>query len=310
MQEEPRLNYVTCVDKTGLHRLAYWEWGDPNNDKVLLCVHGLTRTGRGFDALARAMMHEYRVVCPDMPGRGASDPLKDSSLYAVPTYVADMITLLARLNARTVDYIGTSMGGLIGLGLAGLVAGTEMAYAAVPSASPLPSQTGLRFNKLILNDVGPVLEPESIARIKSYVGVPMVFDSLEQATEAMKVRAASFGPMSDEHWREFTQVVLREKDGKWHNHYDLRIADAFEQMDNPEVVAKSEAVLWASYQAVPCPILIIRGETSDLLSKNTLAKMLEVNPQASAVEIPLVDHAPTLLDEAQIKIVQDFLSAP
>ena len=307
MQQEPRLEYVTCVDKSGLHRLAYWEWGDPENDKVLLCVHGLTRTGRDFDALARAMMGEYRVVCPDMPGRGASDFLKDASAYAVPNYVAAMVTLLARLKAGTLDYLGTSMGGLIGLGLAGLVEGTEMLYAHMPSGSPLPASTGLRFNKFILNDVGPVLEPESIARIKSYVGVPMVFDSLEQATEAMKLRAASFGPMSDEHWREFTQVVLREKDGKWVNHYDLRIAEPFAQMDNPDVVKNSEAILWASYQALKCPILIIRGETSDLLSKDTLAKMVAMNPQAKAVEVPLVGHAPTLLDEAQISIVRDFL---
>lgn len=137
----------------------------------------------------------------------------------------------------------------------------------------------------------------------------MVFDSLEQATEAMKVRAASFGPMSDEHWREFTQVVLREKEGKWVNHYDLRIAEPFAQMDNPDVVKNSEAILWASYQALRCPVLIIRGETSDLLSKDTLAKMVAMNTQAKAVEVPLVGHAPTLLDEAQISIVRDFLQA-
>lgn len=307
MPQDPRLNYVTCADKTGLHRLAYWEWGDPNNDKVLVCVHGLTRTARDFDTVARAMMHEYRVICPDMPGRGQSDYLADSSLYTVPTYIADMVTLLARLNARTIDWLGTSMGGLIGIGLAGLTAAAEYMQAMTPTHTQLPATTGLRFNKIILNDVGPVIEPDAIARIKSYVGVPLIFDSLEQATQTMKQRAASFGPMLEADWREFTQVVLVHKEGKWVNHYDLRIADAFLLMDNPEVIQQSEAILWASYQAISCPILIVRGENSDLLSQETLAEMLEKNSKASTVEVPLVGHAPTLLAEEQVKIIRDFL---
>src|SRR5690606_23554880 len=117
---EPRLNRVSCLSPAGLHRMAYWEWGDPQNDRVLLCVHGLTRTGRDFDALARRLCQEYRVVCPDVVGRGMSDWLSEPAYYIVPQYLADMVTLIARLNPRVLHWFGTSMGGMIGMTLAGL----------------------------------------------------------------------------------------------------------------------------------------------------------------------------------------------
>jgi pimeloyl-ACP methyl ester carboxylesterase len=105
---EPRLNYVQCLHAQGLHRMAYWEWGDPANTRVLVCVHGLARQGRDFDALAGALTGDYRVVAPDVVGRGRSDSLPDPMAYAVPTYVADMVTLLARVNAESVHWVGTA----------------------------------------------------------------------------------------------------------------------------------------------------------------------------------------------------------
>jgi pimeloyl-ACP methyl ester carboxylesterase len=136
---EPRLNHVQCLDSRGLHRMAYWEWGDAANPRVLVCVHGLSRQGRDFDTFAQAMLSQYRVVCPDVVGRGQSDWLADPAGYQIPAYVGDMVTLLARLNASTVHWVGTSMGGLIGLALAAL------------KDSPV--------QRLVLNDVGPVIEP-------------------------------------------------------------------------------------------------------------------------------------------------------
>ncbi|MCU0775635.1 MAG: alpha/beta hydrolase, partial [Ideonella sp.] len=158
---EPRLHHVQCLDPRGLHRMAYWEWGDPANDRVLVCVHGLSRQGRDFDVLARAMSDRYRVVCPDVVGRGESDRLADPMGYAVPTYVADMVTLLARLNARTLHWVGTSMGGLIGLGVASL--------ANTP------------VERLVLNDVGPKIEAGALQRIGSYLGAPLTWGSLDEA---------------------------------------------------------------------------------------------------------------------------------
>ena len=125
---QPRLDHVQCLDASGLHRMAYWEWGDPANPRVLVCVHGLSRQGRDFDTLARAMQDSYRVICPDVVGRGQSDFLANPVGYQVPSYVADMVTLLARLNAREVHWVGTSMGGLIGIG-AGGAARTRRSHA-------------------------------------------------------------------------------------------------------------------------------------------------------------------------------------
>src|SRR5438876_9316925 len=141
---QPRLNHVQCLDTRGLHRMAYWEWGDAANPRVLVCAHGLSRQGRDFDTLAQAMCPEYRVVCPDVVGRGESDWLADPAGYQLPAYVADMVTLLARLNAQTVHWVGTSMGGLIGLGLASL--------------------PGSPIGRLVLNDVGPSIQYEALQR--------------------------------------------------------------------------------------------------------------------------------------------------
>ena len=163
MTNEPRLNHVQCLDNRGLHRTAYWEWGDASNPRVLVCVHGLTRQGRDFDTLARAMCGEHRVVCPDVVGRGRSQWLADPMTYALPQYVADMVTLLARLNAQTVDWVGTSMGGLIGLGVAAL------------KGSPL--------RRFVINDVGPTIEPAAIARIGGYVGRAAQWPSLDEAAD-------------------------------------------------------------------------------------------------------------------------------
>ncbi|MFP5399573.1 MAG: alpha/beta fold hydrolase, partial [Gammaproteobacteria bacterium] len=163
---EPRLNHVQCLDGRGLHRMAYWEWGDAANPRVLVCVHGLTRQGRDFDTLARALADEYRVVCPDVVGRGRSDWLADPAGYAIPHYVADMVTLLARLDATTLDWVGTSMGGLIGMSLASL-----------------PAAGGSPIRRLVLNDVGPTIEPAALQRIGTYVGQPVRWASLDEAAD-------------------------------------------------------------------------------------------------------------------------------
>ena len=161
----PRLKSVQCLDARGMHRMAYWEWGDPANPRVLVCAHGLSRQGRDFDTLAAALADDYRVVCPDVVGRGRSDWLADPSGYAIPAYVADMVTLLARLDADSVHWLGTSMGGLIGMGLASL------------PCSPVA--------RLVLNDVGPVIEWASLQRIGGYLGVPARWPSEQAAADAL-----------------------------------------------------------------------------------------------------------------------------
>jgi pimeloyl-ACP methyl ester carboxylesterase len=278
---EPRRRYVQCASPRGLHRIAYLEWGDPRNRDVLLCVHGLTRTGRDFDELARALCGQFRVVCPDIAGRGDSDRLPDPSLYALPQYVADMVTLIARLDVDGVSWLGTSMGGLIGMALG--------------------AQTGSPLKRLVLNDSGPLITHASLERIASYVGKAPAFASVEQAEKYIRSVAAPFGPHNDAQWRFLTETWLRKNpDGSWRAHYDPRIAE-------PRLVPEGDLELWGLYDAVRCPTLLLRGESSDLLTRDTATEMTRRGPRARVVEIRGVGHAPTLMHADQIAIVRDFL---
>jgi pimeloyl-ACP methyl ester carboxylesterase len=290
---EPRLKFVTCLDATGLHRMAYWEWAGPSADApVLVCVHGLSRPGRDFDALARAMNGRYRVVCPDVVGRGRSDWLRQPSGYQIPAYVADMVTLLARLDVEQVDWVGTSMGGLIGLGLAALPR---------PEGAPDP------IRRLVLNDVGPSIQYDALQRIGTYLGKAPRFASLDEGAAYLRGIAPGFGPHTDEEWRALSLPLFREEGGEWRLHYDPAIALPFAAV-TPEVAAAGEAMLWSAYDALRCPTLLIRGVESDLLSSETARAMTQRGPGARLVELPGIGHAPTLIREDQIAIVRDFLS--
>jgi pimeloyl-ACP methyl ester carboxylesterase len=285
----PRLNHVQCLTPSGLHRMAYWEWGDPLNPKVLVCVHGLTRQGRDFDVLAQAMSNEYRVVCPDVVGRGASDWLADPSGYHVPMYVADMVTLLARLNAASLDWVGTSMGGLIGLGVAAL-----------------PHNPIRRF---VINDVGPTLEAGAIARIGSYLGLPMHWKSVEEAADYMWSISKSFGPHTREQWLALTRPMLKADGDGFKPHYDPRIGVPFRSV-TPEMAAVGEMMLWKAYDAVTAPTLVVRGAESDLLTPATAHAMTQRGPKARLIEFAGVGHAPTLIAPDQIVAVREFLLRP
>ncbi|MHB8665961.1 MAG: alpha/beta fold hydrolase [Burkholderiales bacterium] len=283
MGEEFRQHEVQCITPSGLHRLAYTEWGDPGARKVLVCVHGLSRCARDFDALARAMANDYRVVCPDVPGRGLSGWLKNPMEYQVQTYVADMVTLLARLNADCVHWLGTSMGGLIG-----------MTLASLPET---PVQ------KLILNDVGPIVTAVSLTRIGDYLGKAPQFPDFAAAVQYIRAVSATFGPHSDAEWSMLTEhVTRRQADGSYRMHYDPAIAVPFNAAKLDQDVE-----LWPCYDAIRCPTLAIRGALSDLLRRETLQEMAGRGPHAKTVEIPGVGHAPTLMHPDQIAIVRDFL---
>ncbi|NOL50270.1 alpha/beta fold hydrolase [Pelistega europaea] len=301
---EPRLRYVICTNPQGFHRMAYWEWGDPENDKVLLCVHGLTRNGRDFDEVARVMSMTHRVICPDVVGRGASDRHDNAKFYAVPYYVADMMTLLAQTNARSIDFLGTSMGGMIGIVMVGFNALLRAKAAQNPH---LPEDAYLPFQKLILNDVGPRLERADLNKIAENTANPVSFASLEEALPVMKERAASFGPMSEDNWQAFVRTTLHLVDGKWVSNYDVKIAEGFAELAQPGAVEKSEAIMWGLYRTIDIPTLVIHGAASELLSSNGVEMMVQANPLTEVVDIPLVGHAPSLLEPEQVKIVKDFL---
>jgi len=287
---EPRLNHVLCLDARGLHRMAYWEWGDPANRHVVVCVHGLTRQGRDFDTLARALCTQVRVVCPDVVGRGRSDRLSDPMAYALPTYVADMVTLLARLDALTLDWVGTSMGGLIGLALAAL---------AAPAGNPV--------RRLVVNDVGARIEPASLARIGAYLGQRLHFQNLDEAIDHQMTIAAGFGPHTREQWRALTAPMLvPDGAGGLVLHYDPAIALPFAAVTAESAVA-GEAALWAAWDRIAARTLLLRGAESDLLSPATALAMTRRGPRAELVEFAGVSRAPMLVQPEQVAVVRDFL---
>jgi len=286
---EPRLRHVQCLAPEGLHRMAYWEWGDAANPKVLVCVHGLSRQGRDFDIFARAMAGEYRVVCPDVAGRGRSDWLKNPASYAIPAYVADMVTLLARLDAGEVHWVGTSMGGLIGLGL-----------AALP---------GSPIGKLVLNDVGPAIEYPALVRIGGYLGQPAHWKTVDEAADALLAISRGFGPHTREQWLALTRPQLVADGDGFKSHYDPAIALPFKAV-TPEMAAAGEAALWHAYDALQCAVLVLRGAESDLLARATADAMAQRGPRARVHEVARVGHAPTLVQPDQIAVVREFLLAP
>jgi pimeloyl-ACP methyl ester carboxylesterase len=305
--QNPRLDFVTCASPAGLHRQAYWEWGDPDNDKVLLCVHGLTRTGRDFDTLARRLSAEYRVVCPDVVGRGASEWLLNPAFYTVAQYVADMVTLIARLRPKTLHWVGTSMGGLIGIILAGSAVLSTRARAGQTHGGGRLESPGLHVDKLVLNDVGPRLQPGALTRIGQYVGQGEEFGSFEEAVAYVRQVSADFGMHTDEQWRDLARHVFRQHGDRWVKHYDLGLAAPFASQDEATMAA-GEQVLWHAYEAIDCPILVLRGARSDLLSAETVNEMARRNPRMRQVEVAGVGHAPTLMIDSQIEPVTAFLS--
>ena len=285
----PRFGSVQCLDSRGLHRMSYAEWGDEANPKVLICAHGLARQGRDFDTLAREMAAEYRVVCPDVVGRGRSDWLADPMGYGIPQYVGDMVTLLARLQAREVHWVGTSMGGLIGLTLAGM------------KDSPI--------SRLVLNDVGPKIEYEALVRIGQYLGAPAHWATLEEAADALWAISQSFGPHTREQWLALSEPQLQRDGDGFKPHYDPAIAVPFRAV-TPQVAAAGESIAWQTYDRIRCPTLLLRGAQSDLLSRETADQMAARGPRALVQEFAGVGHAPTLVQPDQVQVVRQFLLGP
>ena len=286
---EPRLGKVQCLGTRGLHRMAYWEWGDPANDRVLVCVHGVSRQGRDFDVLARAMKGEFRIVCPDVVGRGESDRLADPVGYALPNYVADMVTLLARLNAKSVAWVGTSMGGLIGMGLA--------------------AQPGSPIGRLVVNDIGPAIDAAGLVRIGGYLGQPLTWATEDEAADYLLTISQGFGPHSREQWLQLTRPMLRKDGERLRLHYDPAIAVPMRAF-TAEMAAAGQAALWAAFDMIRCPMLLLRGADSDLLSRATAEEMTRRGPQPRLREFAGVGHAPTLVAPGQVAVVREFLLSP
>jgi pimeloyl-ACP methyl ester carboxylesterase len=300
---EPTLNYVRCPDASGSHRMAYWQWGDTASSHVVVCLHGLSRQGRDFDVLAQALVTgadgALRVVCPDVVGRGRSEWLRDPMGYQLPLYAADMLALLGQLHGlapvTTLDWVGTSMGGLIGM--------------AVGGAPDLPLPLPVPLRRLVLNDVGPAIQWQALARIGTYLGQTGRFESVEQAADAMWAISSSFGPHTPEQWLALSRAMVKTlPQGGFTLHYDPAIAVPFRTVTEASA-AQGEAALWHLYDNLKARTLVTRGAESDLLSKETAHEMTRRGPRARVVEFDGVGHAPTLVTPGQVEAVVSFLLA-
>jgi len=279
--------------------MAYTCWGDPMAAHAVVCVHGLTRQGRDFDVLAQALVaradHPLRVICPDVVGRGLSDWLAQPEGYQVPQYAADMAALLGQLHVQapmqTLDWVGTSMGGLIGMVVAG--------QPDFPKPCPI--------RRLVLNDVGPAVSWASIERMKTYVGQTGRFATLQEAADAMWAISQSFGPHTPEVWLALSApMVKRQSDGSLTLHYDPAIGVSIRAMTE-EAAQGAQAVLWQIYDQITAQTLLLRGQQSDLLTAETANAMQVRGPKATLVEFAGVGHAPTLNDESQVEPLAKFL---
>lgn len=278
----PTLRHVQCLHPGGLHRIAYTEWGAKDNPQVVVCVHGLTRTARDFDRLATALAGRFRVVCPDMAGRGESGWLADYRGYAIPQYVADCVTLIARLDVERVHWVGTSMGGLIGMMIA--------------AAADAP------IDRMVLNDVGPVLGRAGLERIGSFDGWQGEFDDFEAGVDYVSRVSATFGPHSRDEWRELARHIVVQRNGKWVLHYDPAITKATREAMNAPT-----ADLWPFWEAIRARTLVVRGADSDLLEEPVAREMTQRGPKAELIEFDGVGHAPSLMHSDQIGAICDFL---
>lgn len=278
----PRQNSFLSFNPQGFHKIAYVEWGDRHNPRVLICVHGLTRNSRDFDFLAKHLSKDYRVICPDLIGRGESDYLGLSALYNFPQYLADISALLARINAREIHWLGTSLGGLIG-----------MMLAAQPF-SPLKS--------LIVNDVGMIVPSTALQRIGVYARHRGSFESYEEARGYFQTILSPFGKLEPEHWDHITRYGTKlGPDGDFHLAYDRVIGQMPVNKSTPSLHFDS---FW---QSIQCPCLVLRGEDSDFLTSDIVNKMLDFQPSAEFVTIPGCGHAPSLMVPSQIQLVEERL---
>lgn len=331
---EPQLHLVPClgsaasttefVDAATHHRIAYWEWnetGNPQHPHVVICLHGLSRQGRDFDVLARKLSPYMRVICPDMAGRGYSDWLADPLAYQVPQYAADMVQVLAHLQhlspITTLDWVGTSMGGLIGMALCGQPGLSIPDVAAQVVSQEVKEKTrtlvgshwplSVPVRRFVINDVGPTLAFDALQRIGQYIGQPHHFASLQEGADALWALSSTFGLHTPEQWLALSIPMLRPVNGGGYRlHYDPAIATAFQAITAEDTVRNEES-LWRLYDCIQSKTLLLRGKNSDLLTSETAYAMTQRGPRPQCIEWPDIGHAPTLVSDDQVQVVYQFL---
>lgn len=274
-----------CCKNTGTHKMVYYEWG--KGDRIVLCLHGLTRNGRDFDYLAHNLAENgYRVLCPDIVGRGCSDWLEKTKWYGYPLYIADVMALVKHLDIGILDIIGTSMGGLMGMMLA----------ASNPNL----------IRKMVINDIGPFIPKDALIRIANYVGQASSFANYDAAREYLFDYLQSFGVAGSEHFDHLMKHSFFIKDGTYYLAYDPRIGDVFRDKKG-NLTKIPDIDLWKVWDKIKCPVIILRGGDSDVLPKNVADKMRTSRIVEKVIEFTGVGHAPMLMDDKQISVIRNWL---
>ncbi len=290
------------------HRIAYTDWGDAANPHVVVCVHGLARNSRDFDYLAAALACDCRIVCMDVAGRGESQWLDNKSNYTFSTYQSDAAAMLARASApgaakwfrkhspeAKLDWVGTSMGGLIGM------------FLAAKRNSPI--------RRLVLNDIGALIPWSALFRMKGYITRGKRFDGVDGVEAYLRDVCAPFGPLTDEQWRHLALHSASRGEGaqssEYYLRYDPAIGDGLHGHIDPEFPIGPDMLrgidLWNVWSKVTCPTLVLRGARSEVLLPSTLQEMRSRKPDLEVVEFEGVGHAPALMSEDQIQAVKRFL---
>ena len=287
-----RQRHFQSLGDSGFHRIAYTEWGQAANPHTVVCVHGLARNSRDFDFLAAALTPECRVLCMDVVGRGDSEWLENKSDYTFTTYQADAAAMLARADSGRLDWVGTSMGGLIGMMLA--------------------AKRGSPIRRLVLNDVGPFISWSALFRLKGYISRGKRFASLDDVEAYLRNVCAPFGPLSDEQWQHLARHGARKADdGEYQLRYDPAVGGGLHGHIDHEFPMGPDMMrgidLWNVWGKVECPVLVLRGAESEVLAKKTVEEMRERKPGTEVVEFAGVGHAPALMNEDQIAAVKRFL---
>ncbi|HEY9705499.1 MAG TPA: alpha/beta hydrolase [Allocoleopsis sp.] len=283
----PQYHQLSCQHSTESYQISYIEWGDPHQENVLICVHGLTRNSKDFDHLAQELQSTYRIICPDVVGRGQSDWLSHPANYGIPLYVSDLLTLIQQLNLTSVDWLGTSMGGLIGMNIASL------------PHSPI--------KRLILNDVGAEVAADSLQRIAKYLcQQPPIFDDFTLVTEYVKKIYSGFGDLTEDQWEFLARNSVKlNSQGQYILNYDPAISTPFLQAQHAKL---KPADLWKMWDLIQCPVLLLHGENSDLLLPETIDKMLINHPLLTVKHLANCGHAPALMSLEQIDMIRMWLN--
>ncbi|MEO0327102.1 MAG: alpha/beta hydrolase [Pseudomonadota bacterium] len=280
-------HYYLGLGFHGFHRINYLEWGNVKefpNQETVLCVHGLTRNARDFDFFASKLCDKYRVICPDVVGRGDSDHLLSDESYNYLQYNSDMNALIARLGVTEVNWIGTSMGGIIGMVLASV------------SQSPI--------RRLVINDIGPEVSRDALMSIAEYIGKSEEFNSVKDVENYQRAIYPEFAPMTDEDWAHLAKYSCkRTEHGTFRMKVDNRVGNAFR-----DSISYFNVEMWDTWEKITCPVLVLRGKDSSFLSEETATRMLECGPETTLVEFEDTGHTPTLRNDEQVAIVEEWLA--